>query len=149
MPQLSRRLMRFLVLFCLMPASVAAEPRVAEISVGAVALAVELAYDESSRQLGLMHREFLPADRGMLFIFPLERRHCMWMRNTWIPLSVAFVSSSGRVLNIADMTPLSDATHCAAAPARYALEVNQGWFDGHGIAPGQLIEGLESLPVAR
>lgn len=149
MPRLSWRPLRFLVLLCLLPVPAGAESRLAQISVGNVPLAVEVVSDETSRQLGLMHRESLPDDRGMLFIFPVERRHCMWMRNTRIPLSVAFVASSGRILNIADMTPLSDATHCAIAPARYALEVNQGWFGGHGIAPGHQLDGLEPLPVGR
>ena len=75
-----------------------------------------------------MFREELPEDRGMLFVFPDERVLEFWMRNTEIPLSIAFADASGRIVRIADMEPLSDAPVSSGAPARYALEVNRGWF---------------------
>jgi hypothetical protein len=75
----------------------------------------------------------------MLFVFDAPERICMWMRNTMLPLSVAFLDEDGEVLNIADMAPRSDVRHCASAPARYALEMNAGWFQQHGIAAGMRI----------
>jgi len=105
----------------------------------------EVAADEQTRQLGLMYRSHLPSGQGMLFVYPSPNRICMWMRNTLIPLSVAFLDEEGRILNIADMTPQSEESHCAAKPARYALEMNQGWFAGHGVKVGDRIEGVKSL----
>jgi len=95
-----------------------------------------------------MYRPSLPADQGMLFLFPNDRRRCMWMRNTRIPLSVAFIAADGTIVNLADMAPLDDATHCSRGPIRYALEVNRGWFAEHGIAAGDQIDGLQELPSA-
>ncbi len=105
-------------------------------------LQVEVAASPESLQTGLMHRRELPESQGMLFVFPQIGRHCMWMENTHIPLSVAFIDAGGRIINITDMTPLSRQIHCAQQPALYALEVNQGWFGGRGIGPGVTVTGL-------
>lgn len=126
----------------------AERPRV-EISLGPHRISVELADSPATRALGLMHRKSLPADGGMLFVFAEDARHCMWMRNTHIPLTVLFAAPDGTILNLADMAPLSDATHCATGPARYALEIVQGWPAAHGIAAGQRIDGLEGLAPGR
>lgn len=120
-----------------------------ELSVGPYRFRAELAQTAADRQLGLMGRTSLPEDQGMLFVFPSMQRHCMWMRDTLIPLSVAFLDAEGEILNLADMTPLSDQTHCAAARARYALEMHQGWFTRRGILPGHRLDGLDRLPGAR
>ena len=82
----------------------------------------------------------------MLFVFPFLDRHCMWMRNTFIPLSVAFLDEEGRIINIEDMKPQTDTNHCAAAPARFALEMNKGWFASKGLKPGLKIGGIEKAP---
>ncbi|MCB1958546.1 MAG: DUF192 domain-containing protein, partial [Rhodocyclaceae bacterium] len=92
-------------------------------------------------------REMSP-QHGMLFAFPEDARHCMWMRNTLIPLSVAFLDEAGRVLNIEDMTPQTEDSHCAAGPARFALEMNQGWFAARGLGPGAKIRGVAELQAA-
>ena len=112
-------------------------------------LTVEVAHTESARAQGLMYRRMLPESRGMLFVFRETALHGMWMMNTYVPLSVAFLDERGVIINIADMLPHTRVTHEAARPARYALEVNQGWFAKRGIKPGTRIEGLERAPPAR
>ncbi len=93
-----------------------------------------------------MFRTRLAASSGMIFIFPDERPVSMWMKNTPIPLSVAFIDSSGRIINIEAMQPNSEQTHSSNGPAKYALEMNQGWFSKHGIESGDRVSGLQSLP---
>jgi uncharacterized membrane protein (UPF0127 family) len=105
-------------------------------------LQVEVADSKASRTLGLMFRRSLGTNEGMLFAYPGETRMCMWMRFTFIPLTVAFVAADGTVVNLADMEPHTDARHCASAPAKYAVEANQGWFSAHGIGAGTRLEGL-------
>ena len=119
---------------------------VVELSAGMHRIEAELAHTPSSRQIGLMNRQSMPPQRGMVFVFRQEAQHCMWMKNTLIPLSVAFLDAQGKILNIADMTPHSEESHCAAGPARFALEMNQGWFSTRGIAPGDAIRGIDRLP---
>jgi uncharacterized membrane protein (UPF0127 family) len=82
----------------------------------------------------------------MHFVFPRAERFCMWMRNTFLPLSVAFLDDQGKILNIEDMQPETEDNHCASAPVRFALEMNRGWFAEKGIGPGQRIGGLEKSP---
>jgi len=108
----------------------------------------EVADTPATRELGLMRRKSMPMGAGMLFVFDESARHCMWMRNTLIPLSVAFIDARGQIVNIADMQPLNETSHCAAQPARYALEMNQGWFKKRGIAAGRVIQGLEKFSPA-
>ena len=115
-----------------------------DLRAGSYRIEAEIANTPDARARGLMHRHALPRDRGMLFVYPQSRRHCMWMRNTPLALSVAFLDEDGDVLNVADMAPRSDARHCASAPARYALEMNAGWFQQHDIGAGTRIE----IPVA-
>ena len=110
------------------------------------ALRAELANDDESRRTGLMFREQMSDSAGMLFVYEAEGRHAMWMKNTLIPLSVAFIDKKGRIINIEDMQPQTEDAHAAQGPAAYALEVNQGWFKKRGIKPGDRIEGLERLP---
>ncbi len=112
-------------------------------------LTVEVANTDETRMQGLMHRRILPENRGMLFVFREVTHHAMWMMNTHIPLSVAFLDERGLIINIADMQPQTRDTHAAAKPAKYALEVNQGWFAKRGIKPGARIEGFERAPPAR
>lgn len=109
------------------------------------ALTAELARTPNERMRGLMHRRALPADHGMLFVFEVPQRICMWMKDTPLPLSVAFLDAHGVVLNIADMQPLSLEPHCALGEALYALEMAQGWFAERGVRPGSRIRGLTRL----
>lgn len=109
-------------------------------------LAAEVARTDPDRAQGLMHRRMLPENRGMLFVFPETAIHGMWMMNTHVPLSVAFLDPSGVIINIADMEPHTRTAHTATRPAKYALETNQGWFKKHGIKSGVKVEGLTQAP---
>jgi uncharacterized protein len=105
-------------------------------------LTAEVAATDAQRTTGLMHRRMLPENRGMLFVFPEVALHGMWMMNTYVPLSVAFIDRDGTIINIADMQPQTETAHTAARPAQYALETNQGWFAKRGIKAGAKVEGL-------
>lgn len=118
-----------------------------ELSVGMHRIEVEIAATPQSRQLGLMNRKAMPVQHGMVFVFTEEARHCMWMKNTLLPLSVAFLDARGRILNIEDMQPQTEDSHCAGGPARYALEMNLGWFRERGVRPGDSIRGVDRLPA--
>jgi uncharacterized membrane protein (UPF0127 family) len=112
------------------------------LSAGMHLIQAEVAANAAQRQTGLMFRTKLPPNGGMLFVFDEKTQHCMWMRNTLIALSVAFIDDDGRILNIEDMHPNTETTHCARQPARYALEMDLGWFSKRGIRPGIKINGL-------
>jgi uncharacterized protein len=116
------------------------------LNAGLHVIQAEVANTPATRATGLMYRKSMEANRGMLFDFEVAGNHCMWMRNTFIPLSVAFMEESGRIVNIADMTPHDETSHCASGPARYALEMNRGWFAGKGVKPGAKVGGLDKLP---
>ena len=103
-------------------------------------LTVELARTAAERSRGLMFREELPEDRGMLFVFRRETKTGFWMKDTKIPLSIAFIASDGLILETQDMEPLSAALHTPARKYRWALEVNQGWFERHGLGAGDRVE---------
>ncbi len=119
------------------------------LSLNGQRLTVEVANTEETRAQGLMHRRMLPESRGMLFVFREPALHGMWMVNTYVPLSVAFIDERGIIINIADMDPHTRTTHSAARPASYALEVNRGWFARRDITPGMRVEGIERAPPAR
>jgi uncharacterized membrane protein (UPF0127 family) len=110
-----------------------------------VEVRVEIADTDAERQRGLMGRTALPEDQGMLFVFGGEQELSFWMRNTLIPLSIAFMDSEGRIVDIQDMKPLDDDPphYVSAEPSRYALEVNRGFFEERGIEVGDRAE----LPV--
>lgn len=116
-----------------------------QLNAGMHLIHAEVAADFTTRAQGLMYRESLGPNAGMLFIFEQPAIHCMWMKNTLIPLSVAFIDANGVILNIADMQPQSEQSHCAAKPALLALEMTRGWFAQHGIKPGARLGGLEKL----
>ena len=119
---------------------------VMELSAGFHRIEAEVAANDQNRQVGLMNRTAMPPQRGMLFVFPQERTHCMWMRNTLIPLSVAFIDADGVIINIENMQPQTEDNHCAKVPARYALEMNLGWFAQRGIKPGVKLQGIDKAP---
>ncbi len=135
----------FLVLLLSLPVLADELPRV-DLTAGFYRIQAEVAARDPDRMQGLMHRRSMPANHGMLFVFAQAARHCMWMRNTLLPLSVAFLDEEGRILNIEDMQPQTEDNHCAAKAARYALEMNLGWFAGKGIKPGTRIGGIEQSP---
>jgi uncharacterized membrane protein (UPF0127 family) len=133
----------------LLPLILAVAPALAQplptvqLNAGMHLIRAEVVADFPTRAQGLMHRKSLGQNDGMLFIFEAPAIQCMWMKNTFVPLSVAFLDESGTIINIADMQPHSEQSHCAAQPARYALEMNRGWFAQRGIKPGVRLGGLE------
>jgi hypothetical protein len=140
------RLLISLLAGLLLAAGAHAEMPRLELRYGMYRIDAEVAHTTANLQQGLMQRREMPAHRGMLFVFERDFAHCMWMRNTFIPLSVAFLDREGRVINVADMTPQDETPHCASRPARYALEMNRGWFDARGVKAGARIVGVERAP---
>jgi len=134
--------MRVILCLLLSASAFAQQPAVVQLNAGMHLIRAEVAADFATRMRGLMHRASMPQNAGMLFIFDEAAQHCMWMKNTLIPLSVAFIDDQGAIINIADMEPHSEQSHCAAAPARYALEMNRGWFAARAIKPGSRIGGI-------
>ena len=135
--------MRFLFALALLATpALAQELPVVQLKAGMHLIRAEVAADYSSRGRGLMHRKSLGPNAGMLFIFDGPAIHCMWMKNTYIPLSVAFLDDKGEIINIADMQPHSEQSHCADRPALYALEMERGWFAQRGIKAGARLGGL-------
>ena len=106
----------------------------------------ELAATPEQRQMGLMFRKDLAAHEGMLFVFDEPAPQCFWMRNTPTPLTIAFVGDDGSIVNLADMRPFDEASHCSAKPVRYVLEMNQGWFAKRGIKAGFKLVGAPFKP---
>jgi len=136
--------MRFVIPLLLIAAPAFAQPLpVVELKAGMHLIRAEVAADYSTRGRGLMHRKSLAQNTGMLFIFDQPASHCMWMKNTYIPLSVAFLDEKGEIINIADMQPHSEQSHCATRPALYALEMTQGWFAQRGIKAGVRLGGVD------
>ena len=119
---------------------------VMELTAGFHRIEAEVAASDQNRQVGLMNRNSLAQQHGMLFVFPQANTHCMWMRNTLLPLSVAFLDDEGKIINIEDMQPQTENNHCASRPARYALEMNLGWFAQRGLKPGVRLGGIEKAP---
>jgi uncharacterized membrane protein (UPF0127 family) len=122
-----------------------AQNPVAQLSAGIHLIQAEVVSEPGSRARGLMHRKSLDRNAGMLFIFDETAVHCMWMKNTYIALSVAYIDDRGTIVNIADMEPHDETSHCAARPVRYALEMNRGWFAARGIKPGSRLGGIPGV----
>ena len=112
-----------------------------ELRIGMYRIDAQLAHTFETRQIGLMHRKEMPTHEGMLFIFEQAGVQCFWMRNTLLPLTAAFVADDGTIVNLADMQPMNDTSHCSAKPVRYVLEMNQGWFAQRGFKPGSKLTG--------
>ncbi len=115
---------------------------IAQLAAGIHIIRAEVANTEASRRDGLMLRKELAGNDGMLFVFEQPDVQCFWMRNTLLPLSIAFIADDGTIVNIEDMAPQTDDTHCSKKPVRYALEMAQGWYDSHGMKAGRKIDGL-------
>ncbi len=120
-------------------ATVAQKPT-ALIAFGSDTLTAEVARTQEERAQGLMYREELAEDAGMLFIFPDNAVRGFWMQNTYIPLDIAFLDPSFRVVDIQQMEPMTTEQHTGRAPFTYALEVNQGWFEAHGVQIGDVAQ---------
>ena len=111
-----------------------------KISIESLFSKIEVVSNSQERKLGLMYRENLPDDNAMFFIWEYKKKQCMWMRNTYIPLNVAYLDSSGKILEIYDMVPLSDESVCSKKRVRYALEVNLNWFEDNNILVGDVLD---------
>lgn len=112
------------------------------ITVGEHKMLVEVADNGENRNRGLMNRDRLPADEGMLFVYPDEKPRSFWMKNVRFPLSIAFAKQDGTIVSISDMAPMTTRSTPSGAPAMYALEVNEGWFRENGVSVGDKLGKL-------
>lgn len=113
-----------------------------ELTVGAERVVAEVADTPALRSQGLMHRPSMTPGHGMVFVYPDERPRSFWMKNTLLPLSIAYIDKRGVIVHMADMMPLDESPVPSMQPAMYALEMPQGWFDSHGVAVGMSVQGL-------
>jgi len=144
-------MIRILMGACAVMASFAALaelPRT-ELTAGFHRVEAEVAATPADRAQGLMNRQSLAPNQGMIFVFPVSATHCFWMRNTLLPLSIAFLDEKGAIINIDEMAPQTENNHCPARPARFALEMNAGWFKAKGLKAGAVIGGIDRLPAGR
>jgi uncharacterized membrane protein (UPF0127 family) len=119
---------------------------VLQLSAGMHGIRAQVAATPEQRATGLMHRREMPPHEGMLFVFEQPSVQCFWMKDTLLPLSIAYLADDGTVVNLADMQPRALDSHCSAKPVRYALEMNQGWFAKRGIKPGFKLTGPGGKP---
>lgn len=115
-------------------------PRV-ELRAGMYRIHAQVASTPQQRQIGLMHRRSMPEPEGMLFVFDVPGVQCFWMKDTLLPLTAAFVADDGKIVNLADMQPQTEDSHCSDQPVRYVLEMNQGWFARKGFKDGTHLSG--------
>ena len=120
-----------------------------QLSIKGHRLVAETATTTATRTAGLMHRFSLKPDHGMLFVFDAPQPLAFWMKNTFVPLSIAFIGVDGKILNIEDMAPRTETTHPSRGLALYALEMKKGWFAERGIVAGERVDGLEKAPRGR
>ncbi|MFW6090211.1 MAG: DUF192 domain-containing protein [Gemmatimonadota bacterium] len=113
--------------------------RTHEIVVGGVTVTAEIADTPALRERGLMERDSLPENHGMLFVYPDEQRRSFWMRNTPLALDIAFLDRDGTIINIETMRPNDDTSHYSDGPIMYALEMEAGWFEANGIEAGDRV----------
>ncbi len=108
----------------------------------------EVASTPAEQTAGLMFRTHLGEDDGMLFVFPDLAFRTFWMKNTYVPLTVAFLDADGNIINLEDMQPQTEDLHPSFRPAKYALEMRRGWFAGRGLGPGTRVEGLDKVVIS-
>ena len=139
----------FLALPGLSVAQVNKELPIVELTIRNAKLKAEVAADANTRTVGLMNRFSLKPDHGMLFVFAQSEPLAFWMKNTFVPLSIAYIDSKGVIVNIMDMKPQDESTHPSAGPAMFALEMKQGWFKERGIVAGDKVNGLDKAGRAK
>lgn len=139
-----RKSVKICLLFLLFsaPATASTPTLSLPLQIGMYIVQAEVADNTQSRAKGLMFRTELSTNQGMLFIFERLGVQCFWMKNTLIPLTAAFIDDQGKIVNMADMSPQTESSHCSKQPVRYVLEMNQGWFATRGIKEGQVIKGI-------
>ena len=120
-----------------------AQPKLQTIHLqaGMHVIRAEVAVTPAQRAAGLMFRREMGTSEGMFFAFPQPGLQCFWMRNTLLPLTIAFIDDDDTIVDVVDMQPLNEGNHCSSRPVRYALEMNQGWFAKRGIKPGFRLKG--------
>jgi uncharacterized membrane protein (UPF0127 family) len=138
-------LSRLIILFFCCIASASAQEQFADLSIKGIAIRAEIANTPQQRERGLMERAKLCDNCGMLFVFEKPARYAFWMKNTPIPLSIAFISADGVVVNVDEMQAETETAHYAGGDVLYALEMGTGWFAAHSVKSGDRIEGL-NLP---
>jgi len=138
-----------LAAFAIIAHSQLANPRLptVELEIGIHLIRAEVAADPGTRATGLMYRQALGRNEGMLFVSNERSKECFWMKNTRIPLSIAFLADDGRIINIAEMAPYDETSHCATEPVRFALEMEKGWFARRGISAGQRVRNPRLFPA--
>ncbi|MDM0073037.1 DUF192 domain-containing protein [Variovorax sp. J2P1-59] len=112
-----------------------------KLSAGMYQIDAQIAQTPEQRQIGLMFRKEMPQAEGMIFVFEQPATQCFWMKNTLLPLTAAFVADDGRIVNLVDMKPMSEDSHCSKEPVRFVLEMNQGWFARKNIKEGSKLGG--------
>lgn len=147
MPALLRQMTALLGLTACLAGSALAQqipqldlPRV-ELRAGMFRIDAQVASRPIERQIGLMQRQNMPPHEGMLFVFERPGVQCFWMKDTPLPLTAAFIADDGTIVNLADMQPLDENSHCSRVPVRFVLEMNQGWFASKGLKAGSQIKG--------
>lgn len=149
---MSKRLIALLALSAafVLPVAAQQQPQLSlqrtPLSIGMYQIDTQLALTPQEREIGLMFRKEMPQAEGMLFIFEQAGVQCFWMKNTILPLTAAFVADDGRIVNLADMKPQTEDSHCSEEPVRYVLEMNQGWFARKNIKKGAKISGTPFPP---
>jgi uncharacterized membrane protein (UPF0127 family) len=141
-----QRLFAFIALsFALLGPAHAQEPQSGlprtRITAGMYQIDAQIAHTPAQREIGLMFRKDMPQAEGMIFVFEQPATQCFWMRNTVLPLTAAFVAEDGRIVNLADMKPMTEDSHCSKEPVRFVLEMNQGWFARKNIKEGAKLGG--------
>lgn len=137
-----------LTLACTYPAAAQPLPTT-QLTINGHRVTAEVAATVETQTIGLMRRFSLQPDHGMLFVFRAPRPLAFWMKDTYIPLSIAFIGADGKILNIEDMAPQTESTHLSHGPAMFALEMKKGWFAQLGIAAGDRVDGLAKAPKAK
>ena len=112
-----------------------------KLSAGMHQIDAQVAQTPAQRQIGLMHRREMPQHEGMLFVFEQPATQCFWMKNTLLPLTAAFIADDGTIVNLADMKPMTEDSHCSSKPVRFVLEMNQGWFGKKNLKAGSRLAG--------
>ena len=141
-----------LVLTAALPAAALAQDRpqprlqTIELTAGMHLIRAQVAQTPQQQATGMMFRTAMGANEGMLFVNEQPGVRCFWMRNTLLPLAIAFIADDGRIVNIAEMQARSDDSHCSEQPVRFALEMPKGWFAKRGIAPGSKLRGSPFRP---
>ena len=136
-----------ITLACAYPAAAQPLPTT-KLSINGHRVTAEVAATVDTQTIGLMHRFSLQSDHGMLFVFRAPRPLAFWMKDTYIPLSIAFIEADGKILNIEDMAPQTESTHLSHGAAMFALEMKKGWFAQRGIVAGDRVDGLAQAPKA-